>query len=230
MAEGAMPITLVGGQPGIAADIVSKVLADAGHDVRTVIDGTDHAPTGARAIVMVEPRAADWRVVDDVEAGGVVVFTLGTPDAATIAHALRRGTRAIVDGAARVDDLVRAVELAGDERVVLTAPQVDRLLHALDAGLDAAADDAPRLSRRESQILAGVASGESAKQTARALGISEKTVEHLQHRLHIKLGVRTRAQAVTRAHALGLLRHTGRGVWSTGRSGAPRRPGARGPT
>jgi hypothetical protein len=43
------------------------------------------------------------------------------------------------------------------------------------------------------------------KQTARALGISAKTVENLQSRLFRKLDVRNRAQAVSRAHALGML-------------------------
>jgi DNA-binding CsgD family transcriptional regulator len=43
------------------------------------------------------------------------------------------------------------------------------------------------------------------KQTAVALGIAHKTVENLQGRLFAKLGVRNRAQAVLRAHTLGLL-------------------------
>ena len=43
------------------------------------------------------------------------------------------------------------------------------------------------------------------KQTARDLGIAPKTVENLQGRLFRKLGARNRAQAVARAHALGLL-------------------------
>lgn len=206
MDETAAPAVLIGGQPGIAADIVAKVLADAGHDVRTVLDGVEHAPADARAIVLVEPRPADWRIVDELSAA-VVVFTLGTPDAATIAQSLRRGGRAIVDGEADVEEVVRAVEACGDGRVVLSERQAALLLDALDDDLTAVEDDAPRLSRREAQILAGIAKGESAKQTARVLGISEKTVEHLQRRLHAKLGARTRAQAVTRAHALGLLAH-----------------------
>jgi LuxR family maltose regulon positive regulatory protein len=58
---------------------------------------------------------------------------------------------------------------------------------------------------RELDVLLGIARGDSIKQTARALGISPKTVESLQTGLFRKLGVRNRAQAVTRAHALGLV-------------------------
>jgi DNA-binding NarL/FixJ family response regulator len=205
MPEHAAPVALVGGQTGIAADIVTKVLVDAGLDVRTVFDGAELAPAGAQAIVMVEPRPADWRVVEQVDAG-VVVFTLGPSDAPMLAQALRRRARAVVDGAADVEEVVRAVRSAGEDRVVLTDRQAELLVDALGSALSASEDDAPRLSPRETQILASIARGESAKQTARTLGISEKTVEHLQSRLHLKLGARTRAQAVTRAYALGLLR------------------------
>ena len=62
-----------------------------------------------------------------------------------------------------------------------------------------------RLTRRERDILVSIDRGDSVKQTARALGIATKTVENLQTRLFRKLGARNRAQAVGRAHSLGLL-------------------------
>lgn len=63
----------------------------------------------------------------------------------------------------------------------------------------------PELSTREYQILEAIDRGRSIKQTALALGVSPKTVENLQGRLFGKLGARNRAQAVYRAHQLGLL-------------------------
>ncbi|HET7722325.1 MAG TPA: LuxR C-terminal-related transcriptional regulator, partial [Acidimicrobiales bacterium] len=77
----------------------------------------------------------------------------------------------------------------------------------LVAGLARAASAQPGvvLSRREREILASIAEGKAVKQTARDLGIAPKTVENLQGRLFRKLGARNRAQAVARAHALGLL-------------------------
>jgi DNA-binding NarL/FixJ family response regulator len=66
-------------------------------------------------------------------------------------------------------------------------------------------DLAPEVSMREHQILESIDRGLSVKQTALALGVSPKTVENLQSRLFGKLGARNRAQAVYRAHQLGLL-------------------------
>jgi DNA-binding CsgD family transcriptional regulator len=63
----------------------------------------------------------------------------------------------------------------------------------------------PELTARESDILQSVARGNSIRQTARALGISPKTVETTQTRLFRKLGVRNRAEALAVVDALGLL-------------------------
>lgn len=63
----------------------------------------------------------------------------------------------------------------------------------------------PELTARESDILQSAARGCSIRQTARALGISPKTVETIQTRLFRKLGVRNRAAALAVADAFGLL-------------------------
>jgi DNA-binding CsgD family transcriptional regulator len=63
----------------------------------------------------------------------------------------------------------------------------------------------PELTARENDILQSVARGYSIRQTARALGISPKTVENIQTRLFRKLGVRNRVEALAVADALGLL-------------------------
>jgi DNA-binding CsgD family transcriptional regulator len=66
----------------------------------------------------------------------------------------------------------------------------------------------PVLTARESDILLSVARGDSIRQTARALGISPKTVENIQTGLFRKLGVRNRTEAFTVVDALGLLPNT----------------------
>jgi len=66
--------------------------------------------------------------------------------------------------------------------------------------------DAPHnLTRREADILASIARGESVRQTAQALGIAVKTVQSEQRQLFSKLGARNRPQALTNARGLGLL-------------------------
>ncbi len=53
-----------------------------------------------------------------------------------------------------------------------------------------------RLTPRERQVLAMTAEGLTAKEVARRLGISRKTVEQHRGRILIKLGVRNQAAAV----------------------------------
>ena len=62
----------------------------------------------------------------------------------------------------------------------------------------------PDLTRRESECLFWCAEGKSYWETAKILGISERTVNQHMKMVRQKLGVQTNAQAVGRAHALGL--------------------------
>src|SRR6266705_5344358 len=105
-----------------------------------------------------------------------------------------------VEARLRVADAV-----VGAGEVVLDPRQARMLVDAARGQLTArrAAGQAP--TPREREILVSIDRGESVKQTARALGISVKTVENLQRRLFRRLGVRNRAQAVAAAHARGLL-------------------------
>lgn len=63
----------------------------------------------------------------------------------------------------------------------------------------------PDLTTRETQILRSIAAGDTVRQTARALGITMKTVENTQTRLFRKLGGRNRAATLARALDLGLV-------------------------
>jgi len=62
------------------------------------------------------------------------------------------------------------------------------------------------LSNRESDILRLVARGMSNKRIALALSIAPETVKSHVKRIFIKLDVKTRAEAVSRANALGSIR------------------------
>lgn len=63
----------------------------------------------------------------------------------------------------------------------------------------------PELTARECDILRSIANGDTVRQTARGIGIAEKTVENTQARMFRKLGVRNRAGALAAAYALGLV-------------------------
>jgi LuxR family maltose regulon positive regulatory protein len=61
------------------------------------------------------------------------------------------------------------------------------------------------LSDRELEVLRLVASGAANKEVARQLGLQLSTVKHHLNNTFAKLGVRSRTQAVARAHALHLV-------------------------
>ena len=61
------------------------------------------------------------------------------------------------------------------------------------------------LSSRETQILRLVAAGQSNKQLARSLFVTENTVESHLRRINAKLGTRTRTQALAKAREIGTI-------------------------
>jgi LuxR family maltose regulon positive regulatory protein len=61
------------------------------------------------------------------------------------------------------------------------------------------------LSRRETGILQMIAHGMSNKRIAQSLGITPETVKSHAKSIFLKLATRTRAQAVSRAEAIGFL-------------------------
>jgi LuxR family maltose regulon positive regulatory protein len=61
------------------------------------------------------------------------------------------------------------------------------------------------LTRRETGILFMIANGLSNKQIAQSLGIAPETVKSHAKSIFVKLASRTRAQAVARAQAIGIL-------------------------
>ena len=60
-------------------------------------------------------------------------------------------------------------------------------------------------TRRETEILQMIANGMSNKRIAQSLGIAPETVKSHAKKIFIKLASRTRAQAVARAQAIGIL-------------------------
>jgi ATP/maltotriose-dependent transcriptional regulator MalT len=96
---------------------------------------------------------------------------------------------------------------ASDARASDLRPYIATILQA--AAPVAAAEAAPLtyrpLSRRETGILKLIAHGLSNKRIALSLGITPETVKTHTKSIFVKLATRTRAQAVARAEAIGLL-------------------------
>lgn len=134
------------------------------------------------------------------EQADAVALDQHLPGAERAARRLRgRGVRVVFLGEGRGDD---------DEGIrVSTRASVASLASALVPGATSEAGAVTRLTQREREILALVARGLAAKQVARHLGISAKTVERHKTKMFAKLGVPNQTAAVSLALANGLGRN-----------------------
>ncbi len=109
---------------------------------------------------------------------------------------LRAGARGYLLKGASIEEIERAI------RVVVRG---ERFLDARVASRVAALARAPRLSRREREVLTLLAEGKSNKEIALELHVTERTVKFHVTSIFNKLGAENRAQAVTLGHQKGLV-------------------------
>lgn len=186
------------GPPGLAHDVVRQLLTDAGVGV---VDDPGGGSPAATVVVLVEPLAEHWSKVRGVEAPVLLVLAQ-PPDDGSIVAAVLAGADAVLSFDSGPIEIVGVLEAVHRGESFFTPTQVRAIIAAARTS---AHQERVVLSRRESEILQSIARGESVKGTAAGLGIAPKTVENLQGRLFRKLGARNRAQAVARAHELGLM-------------------------
>lgn len=194
--------TLVLGRPGLTRDIVEQLLADsryAGID----LDDLEADPEHTVVAVLVDPGPEHWVEAQRIDAQIVALLEM-TPDDDALVMLYCRGADAVLDTACSIEELHEAVDRVADGGAVLTPEQARAVLWRLRREVRSLSL-LPKLTKRETEILQSIDQGEAVKQTARTLGISEKTVQNLQSRLFRKLQARNRAQAIARAHELGLL-------------------------
>jgi DNA-binding NarL/FixJ family response regulator len=132
----------------------------------------------------------------DVE---VVVLTTHSDDD-SIRAALRAGARGYLTKDAGLAQIGEALRQAAEHRTTL-----DPLVQArLVAGLTTAPDSPARLTDRERDVLALIASGLSNAEIAERLVVTEATVKTHINRVFAKIGARDRAQAVRWAYQHGV--------------------------
>ncbi|MGI5501326.1 response regulator [Lentzea sp. CA-135723] len=132
------------------------------------------------------------------DAPQVVVLTTYDSDA-DIVRAVEAGAIGYLLKDCAPEDLAKAVRTASTGQTVLSPDIAQRLLRQVRG-------PAPKLSRREVQILEHLARGLSNREIAKALFISEATVKTHLVRIFAKLGVETRTAAVTTAVERKLIR------------------------
>jgi len=196
---------VVGGRDSPTRQAVVSTLRDAG--IAFSVHGRPAGTDGARTptlLVLVDPDGPDWPDVDAPPLPVVLVHSAPLCKA-TVISALVRGLAGIVPGDRATQELVPVLRLAAHGYLVLDHAEARTFIDAAWARRAEPESGLPDLTARECDILRSIASGHTVRQTARSLGIAEKTVENTQARLFRKLGVRNRAGALATAYALGLL-------------------------
>ena len=193
----------VGGRPGAVREVVTSALRFAGIEI-----GDPGGPEGegASIVVLVLPTERDWDAAARYQTP-VLVVERGSPTPAEVVAALMRGADAVIGTDAGLRELLDTASRVARREAVLHGDVARRLVAASRYGpTNSSSTD---FSSLELAVLSSIARGESTRQGVARLGVSRSAVDHATSRLLRKLGARNRAQAVVRAHDLGLLSEDG---------------------
>lgn len=168
------------------ADVVALDVAMAGFDADAL--AAFHRALNARSGLLVLEQARQRESVEAAFAAGARGYILKSAGEADLFDAVRRVARG---------------ETYLDPRLVpvMMAPQINRHDHA--AVLTRLDTTCGRVSARELSVLRRTAYGYSAKEIARDLDISQKSVETYKARAIAKLGLASRSDIIRYAHRAG---------------------------
>ncbi|MER5685628.1 MULTISPECIES: response regulator transcription factor [unclassified Streptomyces] len=186
-------LALLGSEPDI------EVVGEAGSGEEAVALAARLTPD----VVLMDLQLGEG--IDGVEATrriavtGVHVLVLTTYDTdADITRAIEAGATGYLLKAERPEELFAAIRSAAQGRTTLSPPVASRVMARMRSPL-------PTLTDRERDILGQLSQGLGNRDIARALFISEATVKTHLGRIYDKLGVDTRAGAVSVAKEQRLL-------------------------
>lgn len=194
-----------------------RSLLDASSEIEVVGEAAD----GTEAVDLVERLSPDVVLLDvrmphldGVEAASRiagrarVLMLTSSEEPEIIRAALATGAAGyLVHGAHTAEEIVAAVVSAARGTMLLAPAAAEAAFSAFSgalAGPTAGADTAGPatgdlgLTAREAEIMSLVANGMSNREIARECFLAEKTVKNHLNRIFAKLGVRTRAEAVSR--------------------------------
>ena len=123
------------------------------------------------------------------------VLTLSDkPDEDRIIQVLRHGASGFLPLDATGDQITEAINDVRDDKVHVTESLREQILHSLIQGEEKPATK--QLSKRESEVLQGLASGFTSQELAHEMGLSATTISTFRNRLMKKLGLKSTADIV----------------------------------
>ncbi len=153
-------------------------------------------------------RKADLKIFGRAcqEAGASMVFVTSGEKTAVLAQATQWGAAGFLKRSDPAETILHAVKAVKAGAFFLDPEHARGMVEELDALRGAAERDAGDfLTPREREVLELLSEGLSARQVARRLSLSERTVNTHVANLYRKLGVSNRVQAVREAIRLGLV-------------------------
>jgi DNA-binding NarL/FixJ family response regulator len=134
----------------------------------------------------------------------VVVSALSTPE--VVGRAIEAGAVGFVSKERAADDLVRILRSAAEDGTFVHAVNVVELVPQPEESRGRGAAPGIGLSKREMDVLQGLADGLSTTELAQALYVSPRTVQGHVQSILTKLGVRSKLEAVLGGLRLGIVR------------------------
>ncbi|MER5885080.1 response regulator transcription factor [Streptomyces sp. NPDC001941] len=187
-------LALLGSEDGF------EVVGEAGSGEEAVAMAAKLAPDVVLMDLQLGPGMDGVEATRTIASPTVRVLVLTTYDTdADITRAIAAGATGYLLKAERPEELFAAIRAASEGRTALSAPVASRVMDRMRGAAG------PTLTDRESEILAQLAQGLGNREIARALFISEATVKTHLGRIYAKLGVDTRAGAVSVAKEQRLL-------------------------
>ena len=179
------------------------------------------AGDGSEALTVVQRTKPDvvlldvnMPVMDGVETVGVLsetedcrilMLTISKQDE-DLFGAINAGADGYLLKSAEPDELLRAIQQVAEGKSILSPEITGRVLQVVSSGQTI--QSKTKLSKREMEVLNCLAKGMTSAQVAEELFISENTVKtHVRHILE-KLEAGNRAEAVSKAVQMGLIRRT----------------------
>jgi DNA-binding NarL/FixJ family response regulator len=185
-----------------AGEIVVGEAANGEEAVRLVEDVHPDVIVMDLSMPVLDGAAATKRISECCPDTRVVILTMHD-DVDRTQEALRAGAVGFLTKGSSFKDVHKTVQAAG-EGLTSLSPELASSMLSVGEGAPSG-DEEPLLSSRQVEILQLIADGSTTKQTARELGIAQKTVHNHLNAIYRRLDTQNLTHAVLSAVRLGII-------------------------